>query len=125
MSIAHIPCHHVSYVQVVRESQLTLGECVVREVPLVWYGLASEVRLMGSFDDWTKGFLLSSEGIDDSVFGRFEATLKLTPGKYYVKFLVDGEWRLAQGWPTEDSADGDTNNILFVENAVCDSDLTL
>lgn len=32
-----------------------------------------------------------------------------------VKFLVDGEWRLAGDWPTETTAVGDTNNVLIVD----------
>lgn len=38
----------------------------------------------------------------------------LRPGSYRVKFLVDGEWRLAADWPTEDDADGNTVNVLTV-----------
>lgn len=112
-------------VQIVRENQTALGAHVVRDVPLVWYGLASEVRLMGSFDAWTAGHLLSSASVDDSVFSRFEATVKLKPGIYNVKFKVDGKWRLAPGWPTETTEDGDTNNVLVVENAVSEPVLTL
>ena len=39
----------------------------------------------------------------------------LLQGTYDVKFLVDGQWRLAPGWPTATTASGDTNNVLTVE----------
>ena len=29
---------------------------------------------------------------------QFSATVELLPGEYEVKFVVDGEWRLGQGW---------------------------
>ena len=35
-------------------------------------------------------------------------------GKYRVKFLVDGQWRLAADWPTENNEIGETNNLLVV-----------
>ncbi len=52
---------------------------VPREVPVAWFGVASEVRLMGSFDGWTRGVDLSADDISDSVFTRFEATVLLLP----------------------------------------------
>jgi hypothetical protein len=36
-------------------------------------------------------------------------------GKYRVKFMVDGEWRLAPDWPMEKDSVGETNNVLSVE----------
>lgn len=54
---------------------------VVRSVPIAWYGVASEVQLMGSFDAWTQGLPLSAEDIGDSVFTRFQANLQLLPVK--------------------------------------------
>lgn len=101
--------------EVVRQSQSELGELVVHSVPVVWTGIASEVRLMGDFDGWGDGYLLSSESFDDHIFSRFEGNITLKPGRYLVKFLVDGEWRLAPDWPTQD-VEGDTNNVLVVEN---------
>ena len=105
-------------VQRIAESRAELSKSVVTPVPVVWSGLASEVRLKGDFDDWGEGHLLSSDSIDDHIFKRFQAEIPLLPGTYRVKFSVDGDWRLAPDWPTEDSADGDTNNILIVDGAV-------
>ena len=36
-------------------------------------------------------------------------------GRYLVKFKIDdSHWRLAPDWPTNDSPDGNTNNVLVV-----------
>lgn len=101
--------------QRIAESRAELSKHVIRAVPVLWSGLASEVRLKGDFDKWGEGFLLSSDSIDDHIFKRFKADVPLLPGTYRVKFSVDGEWRLAPDWPTEDSVTGDTNNLLVVE----------
>lgn len=86
-----------------------------REIEVSWFGVAQEVRLMGTFDEWTLGEDLSPESVLDSVFTRFTATLRLRPGRHLVKFLVDGEWRLAPDWPIDRDAEGVENNVLLVE----------
>ena len=41
--------------------------------------------------------------------------LLLLQGRYLVKFKIDDcYWRLAPNWPTNDSLDGTTNNVLVV-----------
>lgn len=92
-----------------------LSSVTPRKVPVSWYGIGQEVRVMGSFDGWATGVLLSAEELQDDVFNCYTGTLRLTPGTYDVKFLVDGQWRLAPGWPTATTASGDTNNVLTVE----------
>ncbi|KAG1673689.1 hypothetical protein FOA52_010557 [Chlamydomonas sp. UWO 241] len=84
-------------------------------VPIVWVGIASEVVLVGDFDGWTKGRELSASEIDyDSSIRTFETVVPLLPGSYRVKFMVDGQWRLAPDWPMEQDAEGETNNVLEV-----------
>ncbi|CAI5516875.1 unnamed protein product [Closterium sp. Naga37s-1] len=70
----------------------------LREVPLVWFGMAEDVKVMGSFDGWTYGEQMSPE--TTGTMTRFTTVLKLRPGRYEIKFLVDGEWRVATEWPT-------------------------
>jgi hypothetical protein len=84
-----------------------------REVPVTYQGNASDVRLMGSFDDWTRGFHLSPEYVDDGdgFTDTFTATCMLAPGSYEVKFLVDGEWRTTDDWPTV--GEGYARNMLL------------
>ncbi|KAF8685957.1 hypothetical protein HU200_043882 [Digitaria exilis] len=83
-----------------------------QEISVYWVGMAENVQIMGSFDGWSQGETMSMEYSGD--YGRFSATLKLRPGRYEIKFLVDGEWRLSPEYPI--SGEGMTqNNILVVE----------
>lgn len=131
-----------------------LAKVSMVEVPVSWIGIAEEVKMMGSFDNWSRGVDLSPEDYTFSgeqtvrlalfsrlrksmhmrrtfppvektrtrvdpppdtpstncalsrvcvgsvrcVRAQFSATVELLPGEYEVKFLVDGEWRLGQGW---------------------------
>ena len=85
----------------------------LRQVPVAWQGNASDVRLMGSFDDWTRGFHLSPEwhGHGDGMSDTFACTCLLPPGTYEVKFLVDGEWRTTDDWKTV--GEGFERNMLL------------
>lgn len=97
------------------EQREEFGKRVVRKVPVEWIGVASEVKIMGDFDDWTRGEDLSAEDVaSDSVYSRFEGVLTLRPGTYKVKFLVDQEWRLAADWPTGKDQHGNDVCLLTV-----------
>ncbi|KAL6960854.1 hypothetical protein U1Q18_038619 [Sarracenia purpurea var. burkii] len=83
-----------------------------KEVSLFWYGMAESVQVMGTFDGWSQGEHLSPEYTGS--YTQFSATLMLRPGRYEIKFLVDGEWMLSPDFPTV----GDglmKNNLLLVE----------
>ncbi|KAF9664046.1 hypothetical protein SADUNF_Sadunf17G0115300 [Salix dunnii] len=83
-----------------------------KEVSLFWCGMAESVQVMGSFDGWSQGEHLSPEY--DGSFTKFSATLMLRPGRYEIKFLVDGEWQLSPEYPT--IGEGLTeNNLLIVD----------
>lgn len=69
----------------------------LKEVPLFWCGMAESVQVMGSFDGWSQGEHLSPEYTGS--FTNFSATLMLRPGRYEIKFLVDGEWHLSPEFP--------------------------
>ena len=52
----------------------------------------ARVRLMGDFDDWTRGFRLTPDrGDDDDRDDVFSCVCALPPGTYQVKFLIDDE----------------------------------
>lgn len=108
-----------------RRADVSAG--VARAVPLEWVGIASEVRVMGSWDGWSRpGVALNPADEDDddggsgsgggggSTFCRFVGELRLRPGVYSLKLLVDGEWRLCGGWPEADDGSGNTVNVLTV-----------
>ncbi|KAL3683060.1 hypothetical protein R1sor_001082 [Riccia sorocarpa] len=83
-----------------------------REVEIVYYGMAENVVVMGSFDNWSHGEAMSPEVT--GTFTKFTATLKLLPGRYELKFMVDGEWRLSNFLPI--IGEGVTmNNLLVVD----------
>jgi hypothetical protein len=56
-----------------------LDKMVLREVPVTWQGVASDVRLLGDFDNWTKGFGLSPGETQDATFTKFTANIPLPP----------------------------------------------
>uniref|UniRef100_A0A2P2L126 AMP-activated protein kinase glycogen-binding domain-containing protein n=1 Tax=Rhizophora mucronata TaxID=61149 RepID=A0A2P2L126_RHIMU len=83
-----------------------------KEVSLFWYGMAESVHVMGTFDGWSQGEQLSPEY--DGSFTKFTTTLMLRPGRYEIKFLVDGEWQLSPEYPTV-GKELTENNLLIVE----------
>jgi len=94
-----------------------LAKVSMVDVPVSWIGIAEEVKMMGSFDNWSRGVDLSPEDYTFSGEQTFSATVELLPGEYEVKFLVDGEWRLGQGWAMtgDDGYNPDVNNLLTVD----------
>lgn len=71
-------CVH-SLLQVVQSHAGQIDRLKQRKIPVVWFGIAQEVRLMGSFDNWTQGFSLSAEEFSDGTFTKFQAVLRLVP----------------------------------------------
>ncbi|KAK6927853.1 AMP-activated protein kinase, glycogen-binding domain [Dillenia turbinata] len=82
------------------------------EVPVSWVGMAESVQVMGSFDGWSQGEHLSPEYTGS--YTKFSTTLMLRPGRYEIKFLVDGEWRLSPEFPTVGEGLME-NNLLIVK----------
>lgn len=83
-----------------------------KEVPIFWFGVAESVQVMGSFDGWSQGEHLSPEY--SGSFSKFSTILMLRRGRYEIKFLVDGEWKLSPELPT--TGEGMMkNNLLIVE----------
>ncbi|CAH2079912.1 unnamed protein product [Thlaspi arvense] len=83
-----------------------------KEVHVFWIGMAESVQVTGSFDGWSQPEDLSPEYT--ASFTKFSTTLILRPGRYEMKFLVDGEWQVSPEFPT--SGEGMMeNNVLLVE----------
>ncbi|GAQ83436.1 putative 5-AMP-activated protein kinase [Klebsormidium nitens] len=79
-----------------------------RMVRVVWPHEGREVELAGSFDGWE-----GKVKMEMSNAGVHIATLKLPPGRYEIKFIVDGVWRVdAQRLITYE--DNNENNVLQV-----------
>lgn len=75
---------------------------------IFWTHSASEVLLVGSFDGWT-----SQIKMEKTKTGIFSTSLKLYPGRYEIKFIVDGIWRVDPLLPVIHN-NGYENNSLIV-----------
>ncbi len=69
---------------------------------------AGEVCLVGDFNNWEHGKGKMRKGKDDT----FKKSLKLAPGRYEYRFVVDGIW-----W-TDPNNDNRCLNAFGEENAV-------
>ncbi|XP_058084654.1 protein FLOURY ENDOSPERM 6, chloroplastic isoform X3 [Magnolia sinica] len=81
---------------------------ILRTACIVWPNSASEVFLAGSFDGWT-----SQRRMERSTSGIFSLNLKLYPGRYEIKFVVDGVWRIDPLRPVVNN-NGYQNNLLII-----------
>jgi hypothetical protein len=76
------------------------------------YTSAKEVRLAGDFNNWnTQGYTMQHVGDE------WRISMRLKPGKYLYKFLVDGEWIRDPGnrqW--EQNEFGTGNSVLWLGN---------
>lgn len=82
---------------------------LLRTACIVWPNSASEVLLAGSFDGWTTQSKMqkSQTGVV------FSLCLKLYPGRYEIKFIVDGKWRIDPLRPIVNN-NGYENNLLVI-----------
>lgn len=81
---------------------------LLRTTCIVWPNSASEVLLVGSFDGWA-----TQRKMEKLSTGIFSLSLKLYPGQYEIKFIVDGTWKLDPLRPIINSG-GFENNLLIV-----------
>ncbi|KAI7726813.1 hypothetical protein M8C21_019510 [Ambrosia artemisiifolia] len=80
----------------------------LRNVCIIWHDSASEVLLAGSVDGWT-----TQRKMKKSEAGVFHLSLKLYPGRYEYKFIVDGVWRVDLLRPIANK-NGYENNVLII-----------
>ncbi|CAA0380993.1 unnamed protein product [Arabidopsis thaliana] len=80
-------------------------------VTFVWNGHeGEEVLLVGDFTgNWKEPIKATHKGGP-----RFETEVRLTQGKYYYKYIINGDWRHSATSPTERDDRGNTNNIIVV-----------
>ena len=73
---------------------------------------AKKVMLAGSFNDWAPN-ALAMQKTDSGWISQ----VKLTPGKYWYKFIIDGRWRVDNdNFSKESDEYGNINSVLFVTN---------
>ncbi len=76
------------------------------------YNNAREVRLAGDMNNWNPtGYTLAHEG------NEWHINMRLKPGKYRYKFVVDGQWILDPGnKQREQNEYGTGNSVLWIAN---------
>jgi len=79
-------------------------------VAFVWPYEGEKVFVTGSFTKWKEHILIL---IKDS--SEWKLTVKLPPGVYTYKFIVDGVWCYDMQKETTRDADGNVNNVVRVE----------
>ncbi|CAJ1931679.1 unnamed protein product [Sphenostylis stenocarpa] len=108
MSLAIMDAH-----KVVEEKQLKINNAqkvlqMLKTTCVVWPNNASEVFLTGSFDGWS-----NKRRMERLKSGIFSVSLQLYPGRYEMKFIVDGEWKIDPLRPIVTN-NGYENNLLIV-----------
>jgi len=76
---------------------------------LSWTGEGGDVKIAGSFNNWTPAE--TTQNPDNSRL--FSAQVE--PGKYTYKWVVDGNWLVDNGQPKDTDEEGNTNNVVNVE----------
>ncbi|KAI7734570.1 hypothetical protein M8C21_009822 [Ambrosia artemisiifolia] len=84
----------------------------LRTTCIFWTHSASEVMLVGSFDGWT-----SQVKMEKTRTGIFSTSLKLYPGRYEIKFIVDGIWRVDRTLPVVHYNGFENNSLIVHESA--------
>ena len=70
-----------------------------------------EVILVGDFNNWDEG----RHPLEKDENGVWKLSMKIPPGKYEYKLLVDGHWRLDSGNKQTVTNDfGTKNNVLTI-----------
>ena len=68
------------------------------------------VEISGSFDGWKKRHRLIHYPREQ----KWEISIKMKKRKYYYKYIIDGNWQVNKGEPTEVGQDGITNNVFIL-----------
>ncbi|XP_042442194.1 protein PTST homolog 2, chloroplastic-like isoform X1 [Zingiber officinale] len=112
-----------------KQSKITVVKqplSLLRATYIIWPNSASEVLLAGSFDGWTSQIIFlvtvnltiwtgyTQRKMERSNSDTFSLQLKLYPGRFEIKFIVDGVWRVDPLRPTVNN-NGHTNNLLVIE----------
>nr|WVH01981.1 glycogen recognition site of AMP-activated protein kinase [Naematelia aurantialba] len=79
-------------------------------VPIQWTGGGKTVYVTGNFADNWKGRIKLRRSTHD-----FNTVLRLPPGQYRLKFIVDDSWRCSKQIPTASDDDGTLVNWMEVE----------
>ena len=76
-------------------------------------GADRSVKIAGTFNSWQPAALRYQNDSDS-----WQGSFHLPVGKHRYKFVVDGEWLADPARPTETDEDGNTNNVIVVDDEV-------
>mgnify|MGYP001767302650 CR=1 FL=1 len=69
--------------------QGTIDRSLARDIEFSFYApLAQKVTVAGSFNKWD----MTGSALRKSKDGNWKGTVKLKPGRYEYRFLIDGRW---------------------------------
>ena len=83
-------------------------------VTFLWTEGGYDVKLTGSFCEWKTKINMDKDPNDNT----FKFNLPLDNRIYQFKFIVDGEWRCSEKYPTEKDGFGNINNFIDLTNYV-------
>ncbi|KAK9107772.1 hypothetical protein Syun_023783 [Stephania yunnanensis] len=109
MALAIVDAQKVVELKQKKISDAQKALSLLRTACIVWPNPASEVLLSGSFDGWTSQRRMEKRS-KSSIFSLY---LKLYPGRYEIKFVVDGVWMIDPLLPIVCN-NGHENNLLIV-----------
>ncbi len=79
---------------------------------LRYHGKAKKVMLAGSFNNWVPDALPMTRTDSGWI-----AMVKLSPGKYWYKFIIDGHWTIDHdNRLSENDGKGNTNSVFYFTN---------
>jgi hypothetical protein len=87
-------------------------------VPIQWNGGGKQVYVTGNFADNWRGRIRLRKSTHD-----FNTVLRLAPGQYRLKFIVDESWRCSKAIPTATDDDGTLVNWIEVEAPKTDAEM--
>jgi hypothetical protein len=88
------------------------------DVPIQWNSGGKQVYVTGNFADNWRGRIKLRKSTHD-----FNAILRLPPGQYRLKFIVDESWRCSKSIPTATDDDGTLVNWIEVEAPKTEAEL--
>lgn len=112
----------------IRIQKCARGYMVRRDVPFVknlklsklirWKYDADEVGIIGTFTNppWKHKIPLVFSTYLKEYFSTFFLDNKLAPGRYYLKFVVGGQWLCDGNMPIAQDIEGNYNNLITVQN---------
>ena len=76
----------------------------------IFFRIPKEVFISGEFDNWQEKHPLNY----NNDIGKWACTLKIKKGKYFYKYIVDGNWEINHNELSICDNNGFVNNIIYV-----------